>query len=108
MPYDVSLMILVYRSPKIVPGQLIDTEWMKKEINKIKELYENNRLFFQIRFVYRDLPDSECSKDYYMDKIQELFTNAQDGGEEKIYFLNTYELHCSYNLVHWSRREGYW
>lgn len=64
-----------------MPSELSGTtEWMRWETDKIEELYRNNSKYFRIDSVCRDLPGSEWPKEYYIDKIRELFTSAQDGG----------------------------
>ena len=57
--------------------------WMTKEIDLIKDIYkEDQRCQHNIISVCSDLPGNERSKNYYLEKIRNFFTDCkQDGGK---------------------------
>ena len=81
-------MLMIYYSrslvsPKMIPNELKGTyQWRRKEIDMIKELYSRNPEKYHIRSVYSNLPGSDKSKEYYLKRIKEFFTNStQPGGK---------------------------
>ena len=69
----------------ILNDQEGSNQWMIKEIDLIKKLYEKNPHCHQV-LVCLDLPGSEHSKDYYLEKIRNFLTNCkQDIGKRDIY-----------------------
>lgn len=62
-------------SPKILSDHLSD-EWEKEEIEKVVHLHEQNREFYHIQLVCYDLPGKEHTKEYYLEKIKNLFINC--------------------------------
>ena len=71
-------------SPKILTTELSD-EWRKEEIQKITGLYSRNPDRYHIKSFHYDLPGSECTKEYYMETIKQLFINCkQEGGMSKV------------------------
>ena len=73
---------------KLIPSdQEGSNQWMIKEIDLIRKLHEKNPHCYVL--VCSDLPGTEQSKDYYLEKIKYFLTNCkQDGGKRDIYTLH--------------------
>ena len=52
------------------------SQWMRKEIDLIQELYRKDPEC-QVVFVCPDFPGTECSKDYYLEKMRQLLTKCK-------------------------------
>ena len=74
---------------KLIPSdQEGSNQWMIKEIDLIRELNERDRESYLV-LVCSDLPGTEHSKDYYLEKIRNFLTDCkQDGGKRDIYTLH--------------------
>ena len=63
--------------PKHIPSdQEGSNQWMRKEIDLIQELYRKDTKH-QVVFVCPDFPGTECSKDYYIEKMRQLLTKCK-------------------------------
>ena len=73
---------------KLIPSdQERSNQWMIKEIDLIRELNERDRESYLV-LVCSDLPGTEQSKDYYLEKIKYFLTDCkQNGGKGDIYIL---------------------
>lgn len=58
-------------------------QWMRKEIDVIQELYRKDPEC-QVVFVCPDFPGTECSKDYYIEKMKQLLTKCKKPGGKRI------------------------
>lgn len=69
-------------SPKIIPKELKGTnQWMKDEVHRLREMYQRNPQFYSNLWVYNDLPEKEQSREYYMERIKDFFSDStQPGG----------------------------
>ena len=74
---------------KLIPSdQEGSNQWMTKEIDLIKKMCEKNPCFQQV-LVCSDLPGTEHSKDYYLEKIRNFLTDCKhDGGKRDMYRLH--------------------
>ena len=74
---------------KLIPSdQERSNQWMIKEIDLIRELNERDRESYLV-LVCSDLPGTEQSKDYYLEKIRNFLTNCKQGrGKRDIYTLH--------------------
>ena len=73
---------------KFIPSnQEGSKQWMKKEIDLIREMDEKNPSCHRV-LVCSDLPGAEHSKDYYLEKIRSFLTDCkQDKGKRDTYIL---------------------
>ena len=74
---------------KIIPSnQEGSNQWMKKEIDLIREMDEKNPYCHHV-LVCSDLPGNEHSKDYYLEKIRNFLTDCkQNGGKRDIFYID--------------------
>ena len=75
---------------KLIPSdQEVTNQWMIKEIDLIRELKERDRCSVLVCPPYSDLPGTERSKEYYLEKIRNFLTDCrQDIGKRDIYTLH--------------------
>lgn len=52
-------------------------EGIKEEVERIKEVYRKNPKDYDLKFIYRDVPGMEQSREYYLEKIAKFFENCQ-------------------------------
>ena len=63
-------------------------QWMTEEIDLIKKTHKKDS-HCHIVLVYEDRPGAEKSKNYYLEKIENVFNNCeQDGGKRDISTLH--------------------
>ena len=74
---------------KLIPSDKEGSnQWMTKEIDIIRKICEKSPRCHQV-LVCSDLPGSEHSKDYYLEKIRNFLTDyKQDGGKRDMYRLH--------------------
>jgi hypothetical protein len=65
--------------PKVVPSELkTSPKWMNDEIDNIIKLLKHNPDKCYLKYTCRDVPGGECSKQYYLDLIQELLEDCHE------------------------------
>ena len=91
---------------KLIPNdQEGSNQWMTKEIDLIRETKERARDSHHV-LVCSDLPGTEQSKDYYLEKIRNFLTDCkQDKGKRNI-LLMKYNFIINYLVIIWYTGHG--
>ena len=104
----------IFVARKCIPNnQKGSNEWMKKEIDQIREKHKKSRFCADV-LVYSEFPgnDKQQSKDYYLKEIEKFLNNCKCGkGKRNMCVYNILTLHItyfSYHLLHWSWRDRHW